>query len=58
MTRKHNKTKSEIMPDLSKTGDVITNDFNLIGDKIPPISTIRTQLRSAKSLIDTSLQFL
>lgn len=57
MTRKHNKTKKpipETMPDISRTGDVITNDFNLIGDKIPPISTIRTQLRSAKSLIDTS----
>ena len=57
MTRKHNKIKKpipEIITDVSRAGDVITNDFNLIGDKIPPISTIRTQLRSAKSLIDTS----
>ncbi len=41
--------------DVSKTGDERTNDFNLIGEKIPPLSTIRTQLRNIESLLNRTI---
>lgn len=45
----------EIIPVISRTGDERTNDFNLTAEKIPPLSTIRAQLRSARTLIETSV---
>lgn len=59
MVRSKNKDtrpdSNETMSDISRTGDERTNDFNLIGEKIPPLSTIRTQLRNVRSLLNTSL---
>ena len=51
---KNNNTKNEsinILNDISSTGDTKTNDFDLIADKLPALSTIRTQIRSANNLI-------
>ncbi len=60
MTRKKkNKTKKpipETMPDVSRTGDVITNDFDLEASKIPALSTIRQQIKTAKTLVNTNVR--
>lgn len=61
VNKKKNKKKEsnflipEVPPIISRTGDVKTNDFNLTGEKIPPLSTIRTQLKNVHSLIETSI---
>lgn len=55
MTNK--KKKEPIIPelatDISSTGDIKTNDFDLIRGKIPPLSTIRSQIKLAKTLVNT-----
>ena len=54
MTNK--KKKEPIIPelatDISSTGDIKTNDFDLIRGKIPPLSTIRSQIKQAKTLVN------
>ena len=57
MTKHSTKTEnsvSNVVIDVTKTGDIRTNDFNLDKDKIPALSTIRTQIRSAKTIIETA----
>lgn len=56
MTKHSIKTKnniSNVVIDITKTGDIRTNDFDLDKDKIPALSTIKTQIRNAKTLIET-----
>lgn len=56
MTKHNTKTEnsvSNVVIDVTKTGDIRTNDFDLDKDKIPALSTIRTQIRSAKTIIET-----
>ena len=54
MTNK--KKKEPIIPelatDISSTGNIKTNDFDLIRGKIPPLSTIRSQIKQAKTLVN------
>ena len=49
---KTENSKNNNINDTSKTGDVKTNDFNLDKEKIPALSTLRTQIKTATSLID------
>lgn len=44
---------SNVTLDISKTDDIRTDDFDLSKDKIPALSTIKTQIRNAKTLIET-----
>ena len=44
--------KNNNINDTSKTGDVKTNDFNLDKEKIPALSTLRTQIKTEMSLIE------
>lgn len=56
MTKHSTKTEnsvSNVVIDVTKTGDIRTNDFDLDKGKIPALSTIRTQIRSAKTIIET-----
>ena len=51
-----NKAKNKIpkkIPEISKTGDIKTNDFNLIRAKKPALSTIHSQIKTAKMLIES-----
>lgn len=53
MTKKNKKGKyqiPELMQEVSKTGDVKTNDFDLVSDKKPALSTIRAQIKNAIKL--------
>lgn len=49
--QKYSKTK--LIQEVSKTGDIKTNDFDLVSDKKPALSTIRTQIKNAKNLIES-----
>ena len=54
MNKTHKKkTDKYIHNDTSRTGDVKTNDFNLDKEKTPALSTLRTQIKTAMSLIET-----
>ncbi|MCD8378002.1 MAG: hypothetical protein LUB59_04350 [Candidatus Gastranaerophilales bacterium] len=44
----------ETETELTRTGDVVTNDFDLNAGKIPPLSTIRAQIKQARELINTA----
>lgn len=44
----------ETLVDESKTGDIKTNDFNLNKGKIPSLSTIKSQIKQAETLINTT----
>ena len=50
---KTSKTSNSITHDISRTGDIKTNDFNLDKEKTPALSTLRTQIKTAMSLIET-----
>ena len=52
-TKKNECLNSKLIFDVTKTGDIRTNDFDLDKDKIPALSTIRTQIRNAKTIIKT-----
>lgn len=47
------KTDKYIHNETSRTGDVKTNDFNLDKEKTPALSTLRTQMKTAMTLIET-----
>ena len=47
------KTDKYIHNETSRTGDIKTNDFNLDKEKTPALSTLRTQIKTAMSLIET-----
>ncbi len=53
-----NKNKEPIIPefatDTSRTGDIKTNNFNLNKGKIPSLSTIKSQIKQAETLINTT----
>lgn len=49
---KTENSKNNNINDTSKTGDVKTNDFNLDKEKTPALSTLRTQIKTAMSIID------
>ena len=54
MNKTHKKkTDKYIHNDTARTGDVKTNDFNLDKEKTPALSTLRTQIKTAMSLIKT-----
>lgn len=54
MNKTHKKkTDKYIHNGTSRTGDVKTNDFNLDKEKTPALSTLRTQIKTAMSLIET-----
>ena len=44
----------ESIPDISRTGDTKTNDFDLSPSKMPALSTIKKQLQQAEALISTA----
>jgi len=44
----------ETLVDESRTGDIKTNDFNLNKGKIPSLSTIKSQIKQAKALVNTA----
>ena len=63
MNKKRKKKQKDIVPiivddkaivDKAKTDDIKTNDFDLIGGKIPPASTVRRQLKIAETLVRTA----
>lgn len=43
----------ENIPDISKTGDVKTNDFDLNKEKRPALSTVKRQIKQTSQLINT-----
>lgn len=58
---KRNKQKNnnyiyeDSVEDISSTNDVKTNDFDLTAGKVPPLSTIKAQIKKAKALIGTDI---
>lgn len=52
------KNKEPIIPELatdqSRTGDIKINDFDLNRGKIPPLSTIKSQIKQTKTLVNTA----
>ena len=53
MNKTHKKkTDKYIHNDTARTGDVKTNDFNLDKEKTPALSTLKTQIKTAISLIE------
>ena len=49
---KDSKISNSITHDISRTGDVKTNDFNLDKEKTPALSTLKAQIKTAMSLIE------
>ena len=52
---KDSKISNSITHDISRTGDVKTDDFNLNGEKIPALSTLKAQIKVVMSIIDTQI---
>ncbi len=54
-TSRTNKKTNSVTHDISKTGDVKTNDFNLDKDKAPALSTLNTQIKTVQGIIDNDI---
>lgn len=54
-SQKTKAKKSDTVFNVTKYNDIITNDFNLSRDKVPPLSTIKTQLKNAENLLNTTI---
>lgn len=53
--RKKRKTsKEKELLEVTKTGDVKTNDFNLNKEKVPALSTLRAQIKTAQEIINNN----
>lgn len=52
---KTSKTSNSITHDISSTGDLKTDDFNLNGEKIPALSTLKAQIKVVMSIINTQI---
>lgn len=52
---KTSKISNSITNDISSTGDLKTDDFNLNGEKFPALSTVKAQIKVVMSIIDTQI---